>query len=447
MGATAQQAGQRDQFDDLINDPEGASEDTATNDSGNSPDDDWSVPLEEDDSGQKPKEMSSGKDEIDTFENLKDSQLNALDKKEDEPEDKEEDEEDDEKEPEKDDKGEKEGKEDEKDDKSKPEDEQESKEDKKPEGKTLRLFQDGKKYEVPVDAQVRVKVAGKWEKVPVSELRDNYAGKQHWDQKFEEIGNKEQTLSQKAEELTRVQTHLRSTIEDTTSALSEALQEGGDPMQAVNKIVDMLNVDSYDFNRALFSHMQEKLETLSTMDEYEREAYWLREKNEHLSKKHESFEESLRNTQAREERISKIDQMREAHGVSEDDFVSAFNELSNNGQNEVELDRVVQWASAKPHIMNANELIKPYEDQLSDDEIDQMVARVASTMKGNPELTKEDMATWLASYYEVEDYVEQANSKAGKLEAGNKDQSDKTPRISQRDLYQNPSLESFEDFE
>lgn len=430
MGAV--QSGVSDQFDDLISDPEGASE-------GNVEETGQPQDVNE---GEKPGKVDEN---LETFDNL-DSQVNNLEPQE---EKKEEDEEDDKKEDEEE--GKEDKPEDEKEDsgekKETPEEEKKEEGEEKPKGKTIKAFQDNKKIEIPQDAMLKVKVDGKWEKVSVGDLRDNYSGQKAWDEKFSEVNEKEKTLTAKERELQEVQGYIKNQMTEVKDSVSQALQDNGNPMDAMSKMIDLLGVDSYDFNKALFDHMSEELVTLNQMDEYEQKAYWLEKRNEHLSKKHETFESNLKQTQAQEERIAQIDQMRQAHGVSESDFVSAFNELSNNGEHEVETQKVMEWAASKPFIIDSEELLTPYEDQLSDDELDQMTAKVANAMKVQG-FTKEEMTTWLAEYYEVEDLVDSVNNKTKKFEAGKRDQSnDQSVPTNQTDIYKNASYESFDDFE
>jgi hypothetical protein len=365
---------------------------------------------------------------LDTFDNPS-SPINQLEEKEDALEEKEVDEK-----PE-------EGKEDKPKD-EKPDDGEKKEEvvkEPKIEGKSLKLFRDGQKYEVPEDATVKVKIDGRSEKVTIQELRDNYSGQKAWDKKFSDAGDKEKRVSEKEAELDRVQTTIKNRMGDVSESLKSALSEGGNPMDAVSKIVDMLGVDSYDFNRALMDSMTDELVTLDQMDEYELQAHWLQKRNDHLTQKHESFEENLRQTQAQEERFSRVDQMREAQGVSEDAFVSAHDMLSQGGR-DVTPEQVIQYAANLPHVEAAEELLTPYEDQLSDDEFESTMAKIANTMKKDSSITREDMTTYLAEIFQVDSIIDQANNKAERLGAGERSET-KQPYS-----RQDSSLESFDDF-
>lgn len=420
-------------FDDIIDNP-----DVAEMPEGSKIDD----PVEEvtDQSSEKPDET------IETFDNL-DTTQGQLKNMEDQEEKIGEDENKDaakEK-----DKGEK--------DESKPEDKDGDKEEEAPaeekkdeeekpkfEGKTFKLFKDGQKIEVPMDATIRTKVNGKNEIVTIEELRNNYSGKQAWDKKIPELAEKERTVEAKEAELTRVQQTLRSNLEGTRSDLLKALEENGNPLDAMNKIVDMLGVDSYDFNKAVFSSMLDQLSELQQMDEAEQEAFWLRKQNAHINSKHESLAEQNKQAKAREERIASIDRMREARGVSEEDFVSAYKELSQQAEN-VTPEQAIEYAVNLPLLQTAEECLKPYEEQLSDDEFDSMMAKVAQAMKNDKSITKDDVVMYLAEVYQVEDLVNTVNRKADKMEAGKDETKQSAKAISQHDLYSNPSYESFDD--
>lgn len=311
-------------------------------------------------------------------------------------------------------------------------------------GKSLRLFKDNNRYEIPPDAEMRVKVAGKYEKVPLSVLRDNYSGKVAYDEKFTEISEREKSFEAKEKEVTRVQESIKNTLDETRSSLAESLKEGGNPMDAINKIVDLLGVDSYDFNKALFDAQLEELVLLDSMDEIEQKAYWLEKRNDYQTKRHESLEEKRKQSEALEERRATVDRMREAHGVSEEDFVSAYDELSRLGRPDATPQQVVQYAVNLPFMTKAESMLKPYEEQLSDKEMDSMMAKVAVAMRDHG-YTEDDMTAWLANHYEVEDLINDVNDKASKIGADKKN--DKTTRVpSQSEIYNSPVFESFDDF-
>lgn len=442
MGAM-QQANLGNDFDDLIADPEGGAQPTSTSLGF---EDDWSVPLAED--GTPAKQSSDKPDkEIEDFDNLEDSAVNLLDEKEDvvkvdgKDGDKEKGKEND-KDAGKD--KDKEGKEKEEVDGKGSEEERET-ETPAITGKSVKLFQDGKLFEVPQDAVVKTKVDGKWEKVTLQDLRDNYSGKQAWDQKHEEIRNTSKQLAQREQEVTRIQNTIKSTLDTVNIDLQEALSGNKNPMEAVNKIIDMLNIDSYDFNKALFDSMTEELVTLDQMDEYERRAYWLEKRNEHLLKKHESFEEKVKESRTQEERFNRLDQLRQSRGVSEEDFVSAYEQLTQISGDNVQPEQVIEYAANLPYVMQAEELLTPYEDQLSDDEFEDMMVRIGNTMKSNKSLTKEDVASYLLEVFEVEPVIDQANKKAEKLGADKNRRNSPTTVPNQHDLYASSSYESFDD--
>lgn len=443
------QAGTTSQFDDLILDPgkaEGGGSLNQLNQGYEASEGiiDMNQPTKEELAAMstpkgKPAEKPAAKKEededLETFDNIN-SQVNLLETKEDkkdEAKDKKE--------------GEGEKPKDELPDGTKtPEEESEKgKEGEKIEGKALALFKDGKKYEVPMDATIKVKVDGKGEKVTIAELRDAYSGQKAWDKKFQELDAEKSRTSAKEQELTKVQAVIKSTLGEVSAGVKEALAGNKNPMEAVNKIIDLLQLDSYDFNKALFDSLSEELVALDQMDEYERKAYWLEKKNNHLQQRHSSFEEKMKESKTQADRLAHIDRIREAHGVSEEDFVSAYTQLSQMGKT-VNPEQVVTYAANLPFVTQAEELLTPYEDQLSDSEFEDMMARVAHTMKINRGVTKEDMATWLAENYKVEELINQANNKADKIGAGKESSSSKPSAVRQQDLYSQAAYESFEDF-
>lgn len=426
MPKAGQSAGS-DAFDDLIMDPESA-EGPGEQMETNVDEDDWSTPLEEE--KPAPAKPAEGDADVDP-----DSQVNLLDEKEDAP-----------KAPEK--KPEPKAEDDKKPADTKPAEEA-PKNPHVPKDQAATLYKDGQKFEVPKDAVRRVKVNGKFEKVTLEELEKNYSGHVAYGKKFEELETKNRELSAREQHVQRSQEFFKTTIQGTTEAVKSALAKGGNPLDAVNKIIDMLEVDSYDFSKALFEHMSRELSEYQDMDEVERRAFWSERRVQHLQKKHENFEKQQSAHLQRQERLAHVDRLRQAQNVSEDDYVSAFNQLSQQGHQPTP-EQVVEFAASLPYFTKAESLMKPYEERLSDDELEAYIARTAVTLRQNKDLTESDVAEYLAEHFEVEPAVNDANRKAEKMGISGSGKSGRSEQtISQTDFYtsRNAENESFGDLE
>lgn len=301
--------------------------------------------------------------------------------------------------------------------------------------KMAKAFADGKPIDVPKDAEFLTKVNGKREKVTLQELQDNYAGKQAWDVKISEANNRVKEAEQREATVTQAQEELRGVLTDIRQGILDGLENKSNPMDAVSKIVDILGVDSYDFNKAVFESFFEDFQMLGNMSEPEREAYFSEKRINHLENQRKSFEENQRNQQAQQELIRKVDQMREAHGVSEEEFVSAFNELRQHYP-EVTHEQAVQYAANLPHLTKAQETMEAYKDSLSDDEFDEFTARVANAYKSG-QYSEKDIQDFLAEQFQVDSLVDEINERADFKGTSGAQKELKKQNISQQDYYTN----------
>lgn len=306
-----------------------------------------------------------------------------------------------------------------------------------PTGKVIKAFKDGKGYEVPQEATVRVKVNGKNELVPVQELINNYSGKTAWDTKFTELSKERDTFKQEFEQYTQERDYIREQLTEVRSLAEKALSGEANPLDFVNNLLDQMNINSYDFNKALRSHLAEEFEVFSEMTEAEREAYWLKQKTEYLERKQETSMKQLNDRKAQEELIKKVDSLRQTHGVSEDQYVSAFNDLSELGYKDITPEQIVKYAAMVEPTAIAESLVTPYLDQLSDEGADELIVSLAKMLYEDKSLTPEQVKKHLAEEFEVETLVSELNSKVVKED----------PKPYKAKNTDASKYESFDDFE
>lgn len=307
----------------------------------------------------------------------------------------------------------------------------------KEEVRTLKAFRDGKRYEIPEDAELKVKVDGKNEKVTLTELRDNYAGKVAWDKKFSEFSEEkkgwEETKNLYDAEMEVIKEH----FVNLRTLTEKGMQGEVDPVSSMNYLLDLMGINTVDYNKAVFEHMAEEFDLYSQMTESEREALWTKRENEYLVKRQESLTRNQSEEKARVEFQRKVEGLREAHGISEEDYVSAENDLKDMGFKDFNPEQVVEAARLKPLIATADELLEPYLEQLSDEEAHNASVEIATTMLRTPELTVDQVKTMLAEMYEVEDIMSTIESKVGQTE---------TPAM-QAPKREPNHIESFDDFD
>lgn len=387
-------------------------------------DDGWGEEAEEGQSAEEAPKQAEKEEEID-----KDSQVSLLDEEEAPRKEEEE---------ESSDKGDEESKS--KDEESESADKSESKDDvpendgdSAEEVRTLKAFRDGKQYEIPEDAQIKVKVAGKSEKVPLSELRDSYSGKVRYDEKFADLGEKEKTFNQDREVYEQEIGLIRDHLSNVAGLVKESLAGKASPSAGMEYLLDLMGGNALQYKKAMYENMADEFDLYAQMTETERDAYWAKQENSYLKTKQESFEKNQSQEQAQAELTAKVTNLREAHGISEDAYISAEQDLKASGEENLTPERIVTAARLKPLLETSEELIEPYLDQLTDDEASAVAVDIATTMFNTPELTVDQIKQILAEEYKVEKLVTDLEKKVQTKQVENKA---KTPaRSDELDMF------------
>jgi len=337
----------------------------------------------------------------------KDSQLNTMDdakeEKEEAKEDK--DKEEEEKDEKLDSKGDKdsddEGRADD-DPQDKPKDEEDV-----PKVKMLKAKINGENQEINPQAEIMVKVDGKREKVSVQELLSNYSGKKKWDQEFTKLSEEKQTFNKENTQYKQELDWLQGNIKEVVGILDDVERN---PIDALMHLVDVTNRNPVQFQQKLFKHMQSEVETMSELDEVEQELYWERQKNTYLSKRQESTSAKAKSDTEARDLKAKIDTMREAQGVDESQFMEAHSELEELGFDNVSPEQAINYAIIKPHLDEAESLVKPFEDEMTTDGADKLISDFAKYLKSG-EFTKEELKALLVEEYASSSEVQDLKDK------------------------------------
>ncbi len=304
--------------------------------------------------------------------------------------------------------------------------------------RTIKAFRDGKRYEIPEDATFKVKIDGKNEKVTLTELRDNYSGKIAYDEKFTKFSEERKGFESQREVYEQEIGLIRDHLGNIAGKVKSALEGNASPTDAMEYLLDLMGADTLQFNKAMYEHMADEFDLYSQMTEMERDAFWTKKENSYLSKKHESLLKQTTTAKAREESSRKLADLREAHGISEEDYLSAEQDLRAGGLEEFTPEQVIQAAKVAPLLDTGHRLIEPYLEQLTDEEANKLAVDIARTMLESPQVTESQVKRILAEQYEVEDIISEIDKRHS---------SKKPSPISNKQYKQNENeLESFEDF-
>lgn len=281
----------------------------------------------------------------------------------------------------------------EKDDEEEAEDKSEAKKDEeKKVGDKLKIRMADGLYAIEKDAKVRVKIDGNFEEVPVQELINQYSGKVAYDKKFTEIGQKNKELEMKSQHVEKTQKFLKETVDEILTKLDDP---NANPYDAMSILVEKSGKDHFTLWKRSIEANLDEVEKLMAMSDVERENYFLKKKDEFRTKAEQARTAATQKEQAFNQALAKVDALRQAHGISEEQYTNALDELEADGVDTSKMsdEQVVDYASLKPHVTTVQDVLEPYEQSIDDQKYSKVVQKLARELRSG-EYTKEQLVEW-----------------------------------------------------
>jgi hypothetical protein len=175
-------------------------------------------------------------------------------------------------------------------------------------------------YDIPSESTIKHKIDGKDTEVTVQELLNNYSGKTSWDKKFSEVDKTQKQVMAEKNEYTQAITGLSEMVKNS---LRET--DPSDPRVAVSKMLDLLGQDKQTFYNRLKETMIPDWESWSNMSDQERQSYELEQDNKFFKNELESVKLRDQQQATRLDLQKKFEQIRETHGLTEQNLVEAYN--------------------------------------------------------------------------------------------------------------------------
>jgi hypothetical protein len=290
-------------------------------------------------------------------------------------------------------------------------------------------------YGIEPDAKVRVKVDGDFQEIPVQELINNYSGKTAWDKKFTELGNQKKEFEGQKYQVEQTQQYLKKTVEDIVSVLDDPNKN---PFDALQILVEKRGLDPYTMWKRSVESALDVVEQLQSMSDAERKAFFLEKKDEFRTKAEEARTKAWQEAESNQQAIEKANALRQAHGVSEEQFLQSWDELEAEGIKNPTDEQIVDRATITPHLNSVQDILEPFEDFIDDSKYPQIVSEFARKLRAK-EITPEQLKEIATREFQDEDIkdLNARKTEVVKRKESRKD-SEETPR---KETY-----ESFDDF-
>lgn len=241
---------------------------------------------------------------------------------------------------------------------------------------------------------VKVKIDGKEIEVPLKDLKADYSGKQAISKRFNEFNKEklafEKTRKQYDADINNIQSEVSELRSGFESVVNEYKKNGflsKSPMHTVNTLLDKLGINSYDFERAMFEHQLPEYAKFFDMSEVEQDAYFAKRENEFLRKRDQSLAERTQAAQASTARQQEEFNLIKNAGLTSEKYNELFEELEALGDEEISVEKVVEFSRIKPSLDRAGEIIS--KTKKSGDT--NLIGQVASLLMQYPQTTEEEI--------------------------------------------------------
>jgi hypothetical protein len=247
--------------------------------------------------------------------------------------------------------------------------------------------------EIAANAIFKHKVDGEEVDVELQELLNNYSGKISYDKKFQEF-------SEKKKEFEQFRNTYDKDIEDIYSVLNgfKEKMQSNDAMGALNYFASFAGMKPYEFKDSLVKAMAPEMMRISQLTPEQLSNERLQAENEYLLQQRESENVKFQEEQAIKELQTEIKQIQEAHGISDEDFATAYQELlESEYDGEINPTTVAEYYTHASAFSKAEEVLNIVDSNLVSN--DELVESLQKVIVENPSFDNDDLIDIVQEVY------------------------------------------------
>jgi hypothetical protein len=277
--------------------------------------------------------------------------------------------------------------------------------------------------EIAANSIFKHKVDGEEVDVELQELLNNYSGKVSYDKKFQEFSSQKKEFDAYKNKYDNDIKQINSYINDFAQKFRQ-----NDALGALEYFAEFAGMKPYEFRRELLNQLVPEMERRSVMTEDQIKAEELAFQNEYLMRQHESAQKQSQEQQALRELENEIVRVQEAHGISDEDFENAYNELM-----EIDYDGEINPATVAEYYMHsaayskADEILSGIDPLLA--EQDPVVESLQKVIVENPDFDDNDLIEIVQTVYS--DFKKDASKSVSKKASPPKKQETKNTQSKQ----------------
>ena len=273
--------------------------------------------------------------------------------------------------------------------------------------------------EMPASAIFTHKVDGEEVDVELQELLNNYSGKVSYDKKFQEFSSDKKEFEGYKKDYDKQIDNINNYINTFADKI-----KNNDPLGALAYFAEFSGMKPHEFKRELLNQIAPEVERISMMSPEELKNEELQAQNEYLLKQQESAQEQYQSQQALKELEMEIVNVQEAHGISDEAFENAYNELKDSEyEGDINPQAVAEYYMHSEAFSRADDILSSISPQLADQ--DQVVESLQQVIMENPSFDNDDLKEIVEDVYG--DVIKQASKSVSK-KATPKKQETKEPK-------------------
>lgn len=273
--------------------------------------------------------------------------------------------------------------------------------------------------EIAANSIFRHKVDGEEIDVELQELLNNYSGKVSYDRKFQEFSSEKKEFDSYKNQYDGEIQQINNYINDFANKFRQ-----NDALGALEYFAEFAGMKPYEFRRDLLNQLLPEMERRSTMTEDQIRAEELAFQNEYLMRQQESAQQQYQDQQALRELEDEIVEVQEAHGISDEDFENAYNELMEiDYEGEINPATVAEYHMHSKAYSKAEDILGQVDSLLV--EQDPVVESLQKVIVENPSFDDNDLIEIVQQVYS--DFKKDTSKTVSKKASPVKKQETKTP--------------------
>jgi hypothetical protein len=254
----------------------------------------------------------------------------------------------------------------------------------KEEIKELMALYGENEYKLPADAKFKHKIDKEEVEVTVQELLNNYSGKQSWDKKFTEL-DKERT-------------EYKTDMESVNKYISEfANKSKENPVEALEFLAEQVGLDPFEYRKTLRNQLLNTYGDYLNMDENQRSQFETQERLNYLERQRETDLKRYEQEQTQRELEGRFQGIQQSYGIDNDRRDYLAKELQEVYQAEITPENMLELHNSLSRLDRVDNALNTVNPSFLDD--DQKVLTLESLLRGNPEMSDNDLKEMAVKLY------------------------------------------------